>query len=380
MERNKAVVISLAVVATVTLAFILIRRRIEEIYGKDPTKAAAVGALGSSGDVNAADGASGFSGSSGAGPHSNNLHTNAPATAHDYQHDHDHAHNIAPVRLFRGPAEVTGLSELFAPPIRVSPPGSQHERGVSLALVNFFLQSLPHGDTRDTEAVMKQVMFPTTEASVACACDMLHGITVLDPSPRGSGSSGPCFKPALSAPTHFVSHAWSTAFNVTVAAVNAWCDENHVSVFDTYLWMDVFCLNQHTEVPGSRTMTEQELADAFARSVAGAGHTLFVCTPWHAPAALTRAWCLYEVLETMRARGGAGVPLSVCLPPSQRASFRLALLEDYERVERQGVLAVDVRKVEMKRKHGKQSTPLCAHSNKPYFWICAACSADVTTR
>ena len=98
------------------------------------------------------------------------------------------------------------------------------------------------------------------------------------------------------------------------------------------------------QVPNARTMSEQELADAFARSVEASGHTLFVCTPWAAPLALTRAWCLYEILETMRAAGGKGVSFSVCLPPGERASFRAALLDDPESVESDGILKVDVRK------------------------------------
>jgi tetratricopeptide (TPR) repeat protein len=226
-----------------------------------------------------------------------------------------------------------GCDAFFAAPLSVSPPGKQHLRGVQLTVVNFFLATLAGLDQQyeqTTKEVMDEHIFRITQPYKACAYDMMHHLRLnVD-------------KPVTSKPTHFVSHAWSTKFSVTLAAINAYCEETEVSTDDVYLWMDVFCLNQHTEVPGSRTMTETELATCFANSVETAGHTLFVCTPWDQPKALTRCWCLYEILETMK----LGATFSVCLPPEERKRFSDTMVENHEDVEKLGVLDVDVRRAE----------------------------------
>jgi tetratricopeptide (TPR) repeat protein len=221
--------------------------------------------------------------------------------------------------------------DLFHPPLRISPPRQQHQRGVCLVVVNQLLDGLSGNPCDTTKQVIEAVIFPTTQPHKASGFDMLHGLYVRCADGR--------LRSALAEPTHFVSHAWSTPFAVTLSAVNAWCDENAVASADVFLWLDVLCLNQHAEIPGTPGITEEELAGCFARSVETAGHTLFVCAPWDHPQALTRCWCLYEILETMR----RGAEFSVCLPPEERDSFAAAMLVDYESVERQ-VLAVDVRK------------------------------------
>ena len=91
----------------------------------------------------------------------------------------------ASYRLVRDGHEIQTLSDLFAVPVAVSPAGAQHERGVSLAAINFFLALLEeqqHGAS-DTETVMKEVVHPATKPTASSAFDCLHGVTVLGPPP-----------------------------------------------------------------------------------------------------------------------------------------------------------------------------------------------------
>ena len=241
------------------------------------------------------------------------------------------ARTVSLVRFDQGVETTLNTGEsLFHPPVVVSPPHQQHQRGVCLVILNQLLAQHSENQCRTTKQVIEAVIFPTTQPYKASGFDMLHGLHVRRTDGRLTS--------VLAEPTHFVSHAWSTPFALTVGAVNAWCDENEIAPEDVFLWIDVLCLNQHSEIPGTPGISEDELASCFARSVETAGHTLFVCAPWAHPQALTRCWCLYEILETMR----RGATFSVCLPAEERESFAEALLVDYESVEQQ-VLIVDVR-------------------------------------
>lgn len=253
-------------------------------------------------------------------------------TSATVENERQHSQTAALVRADDTGTNVTIRTgdSLFRPPLVVSPPHQQHQRGVCLVVMNQLLAQLPKDPSRTTKQVIEAVIFPTTQPHKASCFDMLHGLCVRRSDGRLSS--------VLAEPTHFVSHAWSTPFALTVGAVNAWCDENGIAPEEVFLWIDVFCLNQHSEIPGTPGISEDELANCFARSVEHAGHTLFVCAPWAHPQALTRCWCLYEIMETMR----RGASFSVCLPPEERESFAEAMLVDYESVERQ-VLIVDVR-------------------------------------
>ena len=51
-----------------------------------------------------------------------------------------------------------------------------------------------------------------------------------------------------------------------------------------------------------------------------------VLAPWAKPVPLTRAWCLWELYCTV----DTGAVFSVCLSPAERASFELAIKDDYD--------------------------------------------------
>jgi tetratricopeptide (TPR) repeat protein len=59
------------------------------------------------------------------------------------------------------------------------------------------------------------------------------------------------------------------------------------------------------------------------------GSTVLVLSPWDDPVALTRAWCLWEVLATLQHEAA---PLSLLLPPAQARAALQGLEDSWERV------------------------------------------------
>ena len=54
------------------------------------------------------------------------------------------------------------------------------------------------------------------------------------------------------------------------------------------------------------------------------GKTILVLSPWDDPVPLTRAWCLWEILSTLR----CGAELDVCMMANEAFSFSKALIAD----------------------------------------------------
>ena len=70
-----------------------------------------------------------------------------------------------------------------------------------------------------------------------------------------------------------------------------------------YYWIDIFSKNQHV-VQSEATM------DELVRAVESSGEVMLAVHPWPAPLALSRVWCLFEILTAVQ----CGVKL--CISPS----------------------------------------------------------------
>jgi hypothetical protein len=218
----------------------------------------------------------------------------------------------------------------------------QHKRGINLELVKFWMTSLD-GDLT-TSDVVTQVVIPLTEVGRCCLCQMLLDVEFALPDEAARKARR---RPVVAPPTHFVSHAFGFKFRQTIDAVDAWCNENNVPASNLYIWIDVFTLNQHSELPGQGRTTHADVATSFKRSVKQAGHTLFVSMPpghsqsesrlgVESPLAkveslvksqsLSRCWCLYEIMQSHE----AGVKFDVCLQKRARAQFQNACVENYD--------------------------------------------------
>ncbi|KAG2429864.1 hypothetical protein HXX76_010644 [Chlamydomonas incerta] len=209
-----------------------------------------------------------------------------------------------------------------------------------------FLRVHPEVVECTTEAVVKLVALLTREHQCSYA--------ELPPSPLDDGTF---FGPA----THFVSHARSCGFGEIIDAIK--CEEaaeaaeadsgaaDRAARPTRYYWIDVFAMN-HTPQPARQQQPgqpqESQQADAEAQElvqqlegvVRGCGTTLALLSPWDAPAALRQAWCLFEHMVALAARGPAGLKY---VTGSAQDKDRVARIGDrFHRVMQQ-VSSVDVR-------------------------------------
>ena len=72
--------------------------------------------------------------------------------------------------------------------------------------------------------------------------------------------------------------------------------------------------------------------------VSAVGHTVLLMEPWHAPAPLTRAYCITEVYHTQK----SGAQFDVVMSSAQQVAFEEALVDDFESIEA-SLAKVDVR-------------------------------------
>lgn len=87
---------------------------------------------------------------------------------------------------------------------------------------------------------------------------------------------------------------------------------------------DIFVVNQHQPA----THDSKWFAVEFAKAIQSIGHTLLVLQPWNSPLALKRAWCLWEILSTLK----CGMPLDILLCPKESSSFKMTLMNDFHAI------------------------------------------------
>jgi hypothetical protein len=90
---------------------------------------------------------------------------------------------------------------------------------------------------------------------------------------------------------------------------------------DVYYWLDVFAVNQHN-VHSAAELPKLQNAITASRGM------VVVLAPWEKPIALTRIWCLYEILTAMN----TGTPVAVQMPPDQQDAFTAELARDFSAI------------------------------------------------
>lgn len=176
--------------------------------------------------------------------------------------------------------------------------------GVSLAALLAFrdrhLAWLSSPSAPSTAAVVQALVRPVVAAS-GLSAPFVDLLASKDPSASGR-------------PTAFVSHAWSTPFLSLVEALHLHLSSAAAlasarggggaaaaattAAFDPaahFLWVDAFCWNQADLRSASRAWWMGSLAP----HIAACGRTVTVLSPWDRPAALSRAWCLFEMAATL---------------------------------------------------------------------------------
>ena len=169
-----------------------------------------------------------------------------------------------------------------------------------------------------TDDLCKLVVLPRTVATDGAAsrsfCELLAA--------RWHASSGVRGEPVARA-THFVSHAWKYDARRVAATLREWSDRESDADLDRgageaqphRFWFDSFVLDQHAAAAGK--FTSAFWFHGFSNAIETMGHTLVILMPWRNAIPLPRAWCVYEIAETARAKAQT----TFLLPPRERSGM-----------------------------------------------------------
>lgn len=122
----------------------------------------------------------------------------------------------------------------------------------------------------------------------------------------------PFFAPA----TVFVSHAWKNKFSELLDVLEAYAKQNPT----TYFWIDLFIHNQNI----ASNLTLAWCQNTLPQTIKSIGTMLLVLAPWKDPTALSRAWCIWEVVTALNT---PGVKIVGRLPSIQMLSFKANVLK-----------------------------------------------------
>ena len=205
--------------------------------------------------------------------------------------------------------------------------------GVSAECLRHFRatnQELFDADATTTDVCMKVVVPVYTAKSRSSVAKCLERLGQEEPKSLASTW--------VSTANVFVSHAWRYKIKDVFGAMLAYSDrEEEAGNPPVYFWFDLFTNDQHD----ATALPQIWWREAFLQGVKRIGHTLLVLSPWKDPIPLTRAWCLWEILSTMR----VGSRLTVEMCPAEIDDFAQSLESEFETVE-SAVSHVDGRRAE----------------------------------
>ena len=180
-----------------------------------------------------------------------------------------------------------------------------------------------------TDAVVERIVKPSSVSQL-----------LFDPAPKGRALIEMTHAEFKGKPTFFLSHAWRQTFSVSdrpwrgglVQAILHAVPEGRTPE-DTFIWADIFCVNQHLRSPygGLLAFAFEPLRNAMLECEA----VLLFFETWDDPAPLGRVWCLDELRNALL----LGKEVRIIMPPQALDSFRqaaskdpAAVLEDIRRV------------------------------------------------
>jgi hypothetical protein len=96
---------------------------------------------------------------------------------------------------------------------------------------------------------------------------------------------------------YFITYAWELPIGLTLQAVlREIINQNKCSLWEAknfYIWMDVFCVDQHQAGLGNLDFKHWE--QVFGETLKGIGKAIVVLSPLEQPIYPTRAWCVFEL-------------------------------------------------------------------------------------
>ena len=179
--------------------------------------------------------------------------------------------------------------------------------GVSIGFLRKFASKVD--DKKTTTDVCNEIVIPETKDRACAYIALLEGLC---------DENG---VPYVGEATVFVSHAWKYNFSIPLDVMMKHAEENPGS----YFWFDLFINNQNV----ASNLPYTWWTNTFQSSIESIGSVLLVLSPWNDPIPLTRAWCLFEILCSIRAKT-AGVQLHIALPSQEKIEFSRGIASDFE--------------------------------------------------
>jgi len=132
--------------------------------------------------------------------------------------------------------------------------------------------------------------------------------------------------------THMLSYTWGYQIGMVVDSLVAWCKKRDLDPKSVYVWMCVFCINQHRVLESSaagKIVPFEDFRKEFESRVCGVGRVLALLGSWQTSLYTTRVWCVFELYTAKRLmdEGRAGFALEVLLSPAEAEEFRSILID-----------------------------------------------------
>jgi hypothetical protein len=202
--------------------------------------------------------------------------------------------------------------------------------GVSLQLLQR-LREIAREKEWTTTDLSDKLVKPMTESRQCSFEELMKQEHMDDPHGVFGLTYDECFPgPA----TVFVPHAWRYQFDELVTAIETFTTEQGG---EWSYWLDLF-VNDQWNAPN---LPYEWWSNTFSSAIGQIGHTMLVLSPWDAPIPLTRAWCLWEILCTIKQQARLTVQLST----HQRDTFVEKLRTDYDYIMR-ALCKIDTQKSE----------------------------------
>eukprot|EP01040_Poterioochromonas_malhamensis_P011328 gene11328-12340_t len=164
--------------------------------------------------------------------------------------------------------------------------GTFPENGVHLMYLHDFINDLRDEDyekfvNKPTSFIVSEFIKPKTSAM---KCSYVDYLLASEKTKKHVGKA-----------TIFISHTWQYDFRKLVSCISSNAGKGNIA--NTYIWLDIFSINQHGNA--LENFDFQWWTGTFQAAIREIHHTLIVFSPWHQPAVLQRAWCLWEIYSTI---------------------------------------------------------------------------------
>eukprot|EP00944_MAST-04C_sp_MAST-4C-sp1_P009204 g9204.t1 len=198
--------------------------------------------------------------------------------------------------------------------------------GVSMRFLhNMFSRIEPHTTTRQ---LVEYIVLQETGASVGqnAPSDVQHGGSYVEYLKLNNqldfhGNS------VVGVATHYVSHAWDATFVELISALDVLITTQHLNPATTFFWIDIFSLSQH--MAHQNQLDENDDVEVKTRdAIKNLDCFVLVIGSWNSPFALSRTWCLWELLCALSAKR----QIEVCMPGKSLHDLHDALLNVFPAV------------------------------------------------